>query len=129
MMAASSNRSGGPPEICFMNACELIGLIAARQISAHETMQAFLRQINRINPKVNAIVAKLDDEKSLSLARDADARAAKGDRIGPLHGIPFAFKDMHAAVGFPFTRGSPVYKHDYPSEDALLVERLRAAGV
>ena len=112
-----------------MSARELAGLIYARKLSAREVMTAFLRQINRINPKINAIVAKLDDDKCLALADDADRRAATGETLGALHGLPFAFKDVAAAVGFPFTRGSPIYKNDMPAEDAVFVERLRSAGV
>jgi amidase len=112
-----------------MSGRELTGLIRARKVSAREVMTAFLDQINRINPKINAIVAKLDDDKCLALADDADRRAASGEKLGPLHGLPFAFKDVEAAVGFPFTRGSPIYKNDMPAEDAVLVERLRNAGV
>jgi amidase len=50
------------------------------------------------------------------------------ERVGPLHGLPWACKDLQAAVGFPFTRGSPIYKDFMPIEDSVLVERLRGAG-
>jgi amidase len=116
-------------DLCFMSGRELASLIRARKVSAREVMTAFLEQIDRVNPKINAIVAKLDDEKCLALADDADRRATSGNKLGPLHGLPFAFKDVEAAVGFPFTRGSPIYKDDMPTEDAVLVERLRNAGV
>jgi amidase len=112
-----------------MSARELARMLATRAISAREVMSAFLGQIDRINPKINAIVAKLDDEKCLSLAEEADRCLARGDRVGPLHGLPFAFKDLDPAVGFPMTRGSTIYKDFVPSEDSVLVERLRGAGV
>jgi amidase len=115
--------------LCFMSGRELANLIRLRELSAREVMAAFLAQIDRLNPKINAIVAKLDDEKCLALAADADALAAKGERVGPLHGLPFAFKDLEAAVGFPWTRGSPIFKDYMPTEDTVLVERLRFAGV
>ena len=121
--------AGSAGDLCFMSGRELASLIHARKASAREVMTAFLQQINRVNPKINAIVAKLDDERCLALADDADQRTARGEKLGALHGLPFAFKDVEAAVGFPFTRGSPIYKDDMPSEDAILVERLRAAGV
>ena len=92
-------------------------------------MLAYLRQIERVNPKVNAIVAKLDDARCLALADEADRRIARGDNVGALHGLPFAFKDTEAAIGFPFTRGSPIFKNDMPTEDTVVVERLRNAGV
>jgi amidase len=54
---------------------------------------------------------------------------SQGDAVGPLHGLPFAFKDLDPAVGFPMTRGSTIFKDFMPSEDSVLVERLRRAGV
>jgi amidase len=116
-------------EICFMGGRELAGLIRAGKLSAREVMAAHLQRIARVNPRVNAIVAKLDDDACLALADEADRRLAKGDKVGPLHGLPIAFKDLEAAVGFPFTRGSLIFKDDRPAEDAVLVERLRRAGV
>jgi amidase len=112
-----------------MSGRELAGLIRARQVSAREVMSAHLAQIARVNPKVNAIVAKLDDARCLALADEADRRVAGGDALGPLHGLPFAFKDTEAVIGFPFTRGSTIYAHDMPTEDTVVVERLRNAGV
>jgi amidase len=125
---SGSPKPPAPPDLCFMNARELASLIRARKVSAREVMTAHLNQINRINPRVNAIVAKLDDEKCLSLADAADQRVAKGEEVGPLHGLPIAFKDLQPAVGFPFTRGSLIYKDTMPAEDSLLVGRLRNAG-
>src|SRR5215204_4823724 len=115
-------------DLCFMSARELARLIRARSLSARELMAASLEQIKRVNPKINAIVAKLDDDKCLALADEAD-RLTRREPIGPLHGLPVAIKDLEPAVGFPFTRGSPIYKDDMPLEDSLVVERLRRAGM
>lgn len=120
---------GSPSDLCFMSARELARLIRARRLSAREVMSAHLRQIERVNPTVNAIVAKLDDVTCLALADEADRRIARGDKVGPLHGLPFAFKDTEPVVGFPYTRGSPIYKNFMPTEDSVLVQRLRNAGV
>lgn len=92
-------------------------------------MNACLARIDRVNPSLNAIVARLPDEDCLALADAADARQARGDTLGPLHGLPFAFKDAEPAVGFPWTRGSPIFSNDFPTDDSVLVSRLRAAGV
>src|SRR6185295_15608284 len=116
-------------EICFMSARALAEAIRQRHISARETMTAFLRQIERVNPKINAIVAKLDDQKCLALADDADRRLARDDSVGPLHGLPFAFKDLDPAVGFSMTRGSTIFKDFVPQHDSVLVERLKNSGV
>jgi amidase len=112
----------------FASARELAALIRTADISAREVMRAHLEQIDRINPRVNAIVSKLPDEACLRLADEADRRLARGERVGPLHGLPIAFKDNQPAVGFPHTRGSRIFEHDMPAEDSILIERLRAAG-
>jgi len=123
--AAAAVSSG---DLCFLSAKDLAALIRTRKVSAREVMAAHLERINRLNPTINAIVAKLDDQKCLALADAADERAAKGELLGPLHGLPIAFKDLQPAVGFPFTRGSTIYKDAMPTEDSVLVERLRKAG-
>jgi len=116
-------------ELCFTSARELAQLLRSREVSAREIMTVFLDQIARLNPKINAIVAKLDDDQCLALADKADQRLSRGDNAGSLHGLPFAFKDLDAAVGFPMTRGSPIFRNFMPTEDSVLVDRLRRAGV
>ena len=115
-------------ELCFSSAVDLTRMLQARQVSAREVMAAHLGRIERFNPRLNAIVAKLPDDECLALAEAADRRAASGERFPPLHGLPIAFKDLQAAVGFPYTRGSPIYKDAKPPEDSVFVERLRRAG-
>jgi amidase len=116
-------------DLCFMSARELAASIRSRALSAREVMSVFLAQIDRLNPKINAIVAKLPDNQCLALADDADRRLARGDDVGPLHGLPFAFKELDPVVGFPMTRGSLIFKDFMPSEDSVLAERLRRVGV
>ncbi len=114
--------------LCFTSARELAQLIRSRQVSAREVMSAYLAQIARLNPKLNAIVAKLDDDVCLRLADDADHALAHGGPDGPLHGLPTAFKDLEPAVGFPQSKGSPIFKHFMPDADSVIVERIRRAG-
>lgn len=116
-------------DLCFAPARALASLIRWRQVSAREVMAAHLEQIHRMNPTVNAIVAQLDDGACLALAEAADRRSRTMDSLPPLHGLPIAFKDLEPAVGFPHTRGSPIFTHDRPDADSVLVERLRRAGV
>ena len=111
-----------------MSARDLAALIRSRQVSAREVMTAHLRQIEQINPTINAIVGKLADEDCLALADAADRVMASDDKVGALHGLPWAFKDLEPAVGLPFTSGSPIYRTYMPFEDSLLVERIRSAG-
>src|SRR5262245_3507483 len=115
-------------DICYMSAKDLAAMIRTRKLSAREVMAAHLQRISQMNPKINAIVAKLDDQQCLALADAADRRLDKKEQVGPLHGLPIAFKDLEPAVGFPFTRGSTIFKNAMPTEDSILVERLRNAG-
>jgi amidase len=91
-------------------------------------MSAHLERIHGLNPKVNAIVAMLPEERCLALADEADRRPATRATPPPLHGLPVAIKDLQPAVGFPCTQGSPIYKDAMPAADSVLVERLRRAG-
>ena len=113
--------------ICFLNAAEIANKIRKGEISAVETMEAHLAQIERINPQVNAIVT-LVPEQALEEARKADEKQAKGGNIGPLHGLPIAHKDLVPTKGIRTTFGSLVFQDFIPEEDALLVERLREGG-
>jgi amidase len=125
---ASIQRSAPADDLCDRTAIELATLIRTRKASAREVMAAHLARIRKVNPTINAIVGKLDDDACLALADAADRRAATGETLGPLHGLPIAFKDLQPAVGFPFTRGSLIYKDAVAAEDSVLVERLRRAG-
>jgi amidase len=125
-VARAAARPSG--DLFFMTATQLAALLHSRAVSAHEVMAAHLERIASVNPKLNAIVAKLDDERCLKLADEADKRAATGAPLPPLHGLPTAFKDLQSAVGFPYTRGSLIYKDAMPTEDSVFVERVRAAG-
>jgi len=127
--AAAAPESSPSSDVCFLGGRELARLLRERGLSAREVMAAHLARIARVNPRVNAIVAKLDDEKCLALADEADRRLGRGESVGPLHGLPFAFKDLEAAVGFPCTQGSPIFRSEMPAADTVLVERLRRAGV
>jgi amidase len=86
-------------ELCYLGLRQLALLLRTRELSAREVMVAHLEQIRLWNPTLNAIVAKLTDEECLLLANQADARAARGEPVGLLHGLPWAFKDLEAAVG------------------------------
>jgi amidase len=114
--------------LCFAGARDLAAQVRSKQLSARELMTAFLAQISRLNPSLNAIVGKLDDDACLRLADAADGELARGGAVGPLHGLPTAFKDLESAIGFRFTRGSPIYRDQVGVEDTVLVERIRRAG-
>ena len=102
-------------------------LIRAKDVSACEVVAAHLQQIERLNPTYNAIVT-LVPEQAMDRAKAADAALARGDAVGPLHGLPIAHKDLQLTKGIRTTFGSPIFERFIPDEDSLLVERLRAAG-
>ena len=114
--------------LCFKDAVELARMIRQKEISAAEVMAAFIAQINRVNPKVNAICTFIGEEAALRAAKQADERLAKNEPLGVLHGLPIAVKDLVNTAGIRTTLGSPIYKDFVPTEDALMVQRMKAAG-
>jgi len=117
-----------PSDIVMMDALALAGAIRARQVSCVEVMTAYLDHIEKLNPKVNAIVALQDRADLLGQARERDAQLARGEAIGPLHGFPHAVKDLAPVRGIRTTMGSPIFKDNVPAADSAMVERLRKAG-
>jgi amidase len=113
--------------ICFMSAVEMARLIRARKLSAREALAAHLKQIERVNPKVNAIVT-LAAEMAAADAAKADEMQARKEKLGPLHGLPVAHKDLLETRGIRTTFGSLLYKDNIPAEDDIVVERMRRAG-
>ena len=111
-------------EVCFAPATRLARLLRARKLSATELVKAFIAQVERVNPKVNAIVTFVP-ELALRQAKSLDR---KGALEGVLAGLPIAYKDTQRTRGIRTTFGSPIYARHVPEEDDLLVERLRGAG-
>jgi amidase len=114
-------------ELHFLPATTLARMIRDKQVSALEVTRAHLAQIDRVNPKVNAIVT-LDAEGALARARAADARQARGEPLGPLHGLPVAHKDLFLTRGMRTTMGSPIFKDQVPERSMLVVDRTWDAG-
>src|SRR5471032_2565128 len=116
-------------DLVFQSAKKLARLIRTRKLSAVEVMRAHIAQIERVNPKVNAIVTFLP-EAALKEARKVDAKRARSrtDDSGPLAGLPIAYKETIVTQGIRTTFGSPIYADNIPGEDHLLVQRLKAAG-
>ena len=123
---AQQARSGSD-ELLYLSAIELVARIRGKHVSAREVMAAHLAQIERVNPRVNAIVT-LVGERAMADAARADELLARGDPLGLLHGLPVAHKDLVETAGIRTTRGSPFYRDHVPSRDALIVTRMRAAG-
>lgn len=115
-------------ELVTLPATALSGLIHRRAVSCREVMQAYLRQIERLNPQVNALVSLQDPE---DLQRQADARdqqLGRGESMGWMHGFPQAPKDLSATAGIATTMGFRGLAQQVPAHDDIFVERLRRAG-
>src|SRR3954469_21594911 len=106
-------------------ATELAAGIRDGAFSAREVMEAHLERIAEVNPRVNAIVTLMEPEQALALADAADAHEAPR---GVLHGLPLAVKDQEETAGLRTTYGSPLFADHVPTEDSLLVARLKRAG-
>ena len=117
----------GDDALCDLSAVELAARIRRKEVSARDVMAAHLARIERVNPKVNAIVTLVADRAMADAAR-ADDQTARGAALGPLHGLPVAHKDLVDTAGIRTTRGSPFYRDTVPTRDALIVTRMRAAG-
>ena len=113
--------------INFLTAVELARRIRRKDLSCVEVMQAHLTQIDRVNPKVNAIVT-YHPEQALEGAKAADDALHRGDATGALHGLPVAHKDLVDTAGVRTTYGSPIFADHIPQRDMLIVERLKQAG-
>ncbi len=115
-------------ELCFLGAVELARLIRRKQVSAREVLRAHLQQIERLNPRLNAIVTLVPEPQLMAQAEAADQAIVRGEAWGPLHGIPLAVKDSFPTQGIRTTSGSVLYQDYVPDLDCLVVEREKKAG-
>lgn len=114
-------------ELCFLTLAEQARLIRDRKVSPVEVVGSVLRQIERIDGRINAYITVMG-ETALSESRQAEAEIARGNYRGPLHGIPIALKDLFYTKGIRTTAGSKILRDFVPGEDATAVTRLREAG-
>src|ERR1700754_4706918 len=111
----------------YQDATALAHLIATKQVSSREVVQAHLDRIAAINPKINAIVTLLADD-ALRNADAADAAVASGAELGPLHGVPVTVKDSIDTAGVLTQGGTNVFAGRVPDADATAVARFKAAS-
>src|SRR5215467_11919051 len=116
-----------PKELTRVSATELARLIRTRKLGPVEVAEAHLRAIERVNPAVNAFCT-VAPEKTLAWARQAEAAVRKRGKLGPLHGVPVAIKDLTPTADIRTTFGSTLYRDHVPTEDAEVVRKLKAAG-
>lgn len=112
----------------FASATELAERIHSKQVGCLELLDHFLDRVARHNPALNAIIW-MDTDGARERAKAADAALAKGKVWGPLHGVPMTIKESFAFAGSPTTWGNPAYRDNVTPHNALLVERMLAAGV
>ena len=108
------------------SAVETARRVSSREVSPVEVIEAALARVAEVNPRLNAIVTL--NPRALDDARALERRIANGEAVGPLAGVPVGIKDVTQVAGLRTTFGSPLYADHVPTEDAVVVQRLRAAG-
>ena len=114
-------------ELWRRGALELAGMIARGEVSSVEVVEAHLARIDEVNPKLNAVVRRLDDT-ALDAAKLADAAVASGAPLGVFHGVPMTVKENVDLAGTPTTSALVAFAEAVVPSDAPVVERMRAAG-
>lgn len=114
-------------QLIYVSATKLAKAIRTKEISSREAVDVYLRRINEVNPKLNAVV-QLSAETARAQALKADKALAHGDILGPLHGVPMTLKDSFDTVGIVSTGGTKGRASFIPLHDATAMTRLRAAG-
>ncbi len=114
-------------DLCFTPAAALVRLFRRKKVSPVEVTRVVLDRIEAVNPLLNAYCTVATDS-ALRAARAAERAVMRGERLGLLHGVPVSIKDLTETKGIRTTWGSKIFENHIPAEDALVVERLRAAG-
>jgi aspartyl-tRNA(Asn)/glutamyl-tRNA(Gln) amidotransferase subunit A len=113
--------------LAFTSATELAGMVARRDVSPVELVDMVLDRIQRSQPALNAFITICADE-ARAAAKTAEAAVMRGDALGPLHGVPFAVKDLVNTAGVRTTFGSVALEDNVPAADSVAVARMKAAG-
>jgi aspartyl-tRNA(Asn)/glutamyl-tRNA(Gln) amidotransferase subunit A len=114
-------------DISNLTVKHLSKLIASREISCLEVVDATIERIQKLNPKLNAFITILD-EPARREAKHADSLIKQGKYLGPLHGIPISFKDLIYVKGVKSTSGSKILADFVPDYDSTVIRKLRKAG-
>lgn len=122
------NQKNNKSSIVEMTAVELSKSIHKKEVSCVEVMNAYLDQIETINPKVNAIISMQPRDQLIDQAAKADQALAANNSVGWMHGFPLAPKDLTATAGIPTVMGSPNLKNNITAHDSIVVQRMKGAG-
>lgn len=112
--------------LVHQDATQLAELIRTKEVSPVEVVQAHLDRIHLTNPRINAVVTVADG--ALKAAKVAEAAVLAGEKLGPLHGVPFTAKDSFDTAGVLTQLGSPIFKGRIPDTDATGIARMKKAG-
>jgi len=125
--SAAGDAPPAAPGLAYASAVELARRIAAGELSPVEVVHSALARIDAVNPALNCFCFVWHDEALVAAEAAADA-VARGDVLGPLHGVPVALKDATPTAGHRTTLGSFTHEHWVPDQDAYIVQALRRAG-
>src|SRR5690348_10330350 len=114
-------------DLAYTSAAELAAMIARGAVSPVEIVDLVLARVERTQPKINAFITVCADA-AREAAKAAESAVMRGDSLGPLHGVPFAVKDLINTKGVRTTFGSFALADNVPAADSVSVARLKAAG-
>ncbi len=113
-------------DICFISATQLLRAIRERELSAQEVVAAYQERQETVNPRLNAVTVVAED--ALEQAKLADKKQARGEQLGPLHGLPFSVKDTFETAGLQSQLDVRIRKRQVARKDATVVARMKEAG-
>lgn len=129
--AAPAVHAGQAPknieDVAFNSVLQLATLIRSRKVSSTAITEMYLERLKRYDPKLKFVIT-LTEDRALGKAKEADREIAVGKYRGPLHGIPWGAKDLLAVKGYRTTWGAGGFENQTIDQDAIVVQRLDAAG-
>ena len=114
-------------DLTFATATELASRIAAKEISSRELTDHYIKRIEKLDAAINAVPVHTF-ERARADAEAADARQARGEPLGPLHGVPMTIKESYVMADTPSTWGIEAFRNNVSEADGLAVQRFRSAG-
>jgi Asp-tRNA(Asn)/Glu-tRNA(Gln) amidotransferase A subunit family amidase len=124
------NASGAPKnieDVAFYSVRQLAELVRSKKVSSAALTDMYLERLKRYDPLLKFVIT-LTEDRAKAQAKEADRDIAAGKYRGPLHGIPWGAKDLLAVKGYRTTWGAGGFEKQMIDEDAVVVQRLDAAG-
>jgi len=114
-------------EMCFMSAIDMFEAIRSQELTSLEITETIIERIEKINPITNAYCTTTFD-LAREMAREADNKVKKGEKLGLLNGIPTSIKDLNPVKGIRTTYGSKIFENHIAERDDIAVKRLKKEG-